>query len=53
MVTHEMAMKTYNALQKRRQQREQQEMQKKIDIAGAGWNGYTKNMNGRLKRYYG
>jgi hypothetical protein len=52
MTAHEKALKTYEALQKRKELKKQQELQHKLDINATGWNGYTKHMVTNLKRYY-
>jgi outer membrane receptor for ferrienterochelin and colicin len=49
MDTHEMAQRTYDAIQKRKKQRE---MQENRDKASVGWNGYNKYMVSRQRRYY-
>jgi hypothetical protein len=49
MDRHELAMKTYEELQKRKKAKE---LRHKIDLQWAGWNGYTKYANKRLKKYY-
>jgi hypothetical protein len=49
MDRHELAMKTYEDLQKRKARKE---LQKKLDQQGLGWNGYEKYKNKSNKRYY-
>lgn len=49
MDKHELALRTYEAIQKRKKQKE---LQRKIDISSTGWNGYKKVVNKRLKNYY-
>jgi hypothetical protein len=50
MDRHELAMKTYNDIQKRKKAKEDQY---KRDAAEVGWNRYTKYKNDSLKKYYG
>lgn len=52
MTTHEKAMLTYKAIEKRKQQKKEQQRQIRQDISNSGWNGYSRFMNRELKRYY-
>jgi len=49
MDTHALALKTYDDLQKRKKRKE---LQKKIDLDNVGFNGATKAIIKRQKRYY-
>jgi hypothetical protein len=49
MDTHALALKTYEDLQKRKKQKE---LKKKIDLSNVGYNGVTKAIINRQKRYY-
>lgn len=52
MNAHELALKTYEALQKRKELKKQQELQLKQDLSNTGWNGYSRYITKRQKRYY-
>jgi hypothetical protein len=56
MDRHELAMKTYNDIQKRKEQKkkkaQQLALQCRIDAAEAGWNRRTKYICENRKRYY-
>jgi hypothetical protein len=49
MDKHEMALKTYEALQKRKKQKEDKI---KRDIASCGWHGYMKVVRERQRNFY-
>lgn len=52
MDKHEMAMRTYEELKRRKKRKEDLEIQKKMDKTGLGWNGLNRHMTKLQKRYY-
>lgn len=52
MNAREKAMLTYEALEKRKLKKKDQERQYKQDLANVGWNGTQKFINRENKRYY-
>jgi hypothetical protein len=49
MDNHEKALRTYEALQKRKKKKE---LQRKLDLNGLGWNGANKYFIRNQRNYY-